>query len=35
MPDPATLLWDEEKETPKPPENFGGVPREKVIHARS
>ena len=36
MPDPETLLWDEEKEVPKPPENFGGVPREKVTtNARS
>ena len=38
MPDPATLLWDEEAAPKKPahnPEDFGGVPREKVIHARS
>ena len=39
MPDPATLLWDEE-DAPKPPahtpEDFGGKPRERtVIHARS
>ena len=36
MPDPATLLWDEEKATPPPkaPENFGGESRERtVIHA--
>jgi len=39
MPNPSTLLWDEEDAPKKPPahrpEDFGGVPREKVIHARS
>lgn len=38
MPDPAALLWDEEsaakKPAPKPPEDFGSEPREKVIYAR-
>jgi co-chaperonin GroES (HSP10) len=38
MPDPATLLWDEESATKAPvhaSEDFGGVPRGKVTHARS
>lgn len=39
MPDPGTLLWDDEaakKPATKTPEQFGGVPREKVmINARS
>ena len=31
MPDPATLLWDAEKDVPpKAPEDFGGQLREKV-----
>ena len=33
MPDPATLLWDNDKEPaspPKPKENFGGEPRERI-----
>jgi co-chaperonin GroES (HSP10) len=35
MPDPATLLWDDEPkvaeaEVPAPKENFGGQPRERV-----
>ena len=36
MPDPATLLWDDEKDAanaPAPKTNFGGQPREKVKHA--
>ena len=41
MPDPTTLLWDDEDAAKEPatkmPENFGGAPREtvKVANARS
>lgn len=34
MPDPATLLWDDDKEEPKPAapvaKDFGGKPRERI-----
>ena len=39
MPDPGALLWDDEAAAKEPatktPEQFGGVPREKVTNARS